>query len=64
MTIQTLVLIPELVCDSQVWRHQTEYLSDIAQILVPSVDQSSTMVGPCAVEWSGDIKASDNPFRL
>jgi len=41
---QQLLLIPGLVCDAQVWRHQANYLADIAHIAIPPVDQSETMV--------------------
>ena len=44
MPRQQLLLIPGLVCDAQVWRHQTSYLADIAHIAIPPVDQSETMV--------------------
>ena len=45
MSKQNLVLIPGLVCDEQVWRHQAEFLSDIAEIIIPPVVKSSTMSG-------------------
>ena len=45
MSKQNLVLIPGLVCDEQVWRHQAEFLSDIAEIIIPPVVKSSTMFG-------------------
>lgn len=34
---QNLLLIPGLVCDSEVWRHQAAHLSDVATIAVPPV---------------------------
>ena len=45
MSKQNLVLIPGLVCDEQVWRHQAEFLSDIAEIIIPPVVKSTTMFG-------------------
>ena len=45
MTKQNLVLIPGLVCDDQVWRHQAEFLSDIAEITIPPVVKSPTIFG-------------------
>ena len=34
-----LLLIPGLVCDAAVWRHQRAHPSDIAEIIVPQVGQ-------------------------
>jgi len=34
-----LLLIPGLVCDAAVWRHQCAHLSEIAEIIVPPVAQ-------------------------
>ncbi len=36
---QKLILIPGLVCDAAVWRHQTAHLADVADIFVPPVAQ-------------------------
>jgi pimeloyl-ACP methyl ester carboxylesterase len=36
---QQLLLIPGLVCDAAVWRHQTAHLADVADIFVPPVAQ-------------------------
>jgi pimeloyl-ACP methyl ester carboxylesterase len=40
---ESLVLVPGLVCDTQVWRHQTRHLGDIADMHVPAVDTGDTM---------------------
>lgn len=45
MTKQNLVLIPGLVCDDQVWQHQSKFLSDIAEIIIPPVHKNPTMAG-------------------
>ena len=45
MTKQNLVLIPGLVCDNQVWQHQSQFLGDIADIIIPPVHKSPTMGG-------------------
>ncbi|MGH6725532.1 MAG: alpha/beta fold hydrolase [Pseudolabrys sp.] len=36
---QDLLLVPGLVCDAAVWRHQVAHLADVATISVPSVTQ-------------------------
>jgi pimeloyl-ACP methyl ester carboxylesterase len=36
---QDLLLIPGLVCDAAVWRHQVAHLADVATISVPPVTQ-------------------------
>lgn len=40
---QNLLLIPGLVCDAEVWRHQTTHLSEIATISVPPVKQGESI---------------------
>ena len=40
---QNLLLIPGLVCDAAVWRHQVAHLAEIAEISVPSVTQGETI---------------------
>jgi pimeloyl-ACP methyl ester carboxylesterase len=40
---QNLLLIPGLVCDAAVWRHQVAHLADIAEINVPPVTQGETI---------------------
>jgi len=40
---QNLLLIPGLVCDAAVWRHQVAHLADIAEISVPPVTQGETI---------------------
>jgi|PersoiStandDraft_1058852.scaffolds.fasta_scaffold02219_6 pimeloyl-ACP methyl ester carboxylesterase len=41
---QNLLLIPGLVCDAAVWRHQVAHLGDVAEISVPPVTEGETMV--------------------
>jgi pimeloyl-ACP methyl ester carboxylesterase len=41
---QNLLLVPGLVCDAAVWRHQVAHLADIAKISVPPVTQGDTIV--------------------
>lgn len=36
---QNLLLIPGLVCDAAVWRHQVAHLADVAAVSVPPVTQ-------------------------
>ncbi len=38
-----LVLLPGLLCDAALWRHQTETLTDIAAILVADLTQESSI---------------------
>lgn len=40
---QNLLLIPGLVCDAAVWRHQVAHLGDIAEVSVPPVTKGETM---------------------
>jgi pimeloyl-ACP methyl ester carboxylesterase len=40
---QRLLLIPGLVCDAAVWRHQTTHLAEFAEIVVPAVTQGDSM---------------------
>ncbi len=41
-----LVLVPGLLCDERLWRHQAEGLSDLAdQILIPDVTGGDSMAG-------------------
>ena len=47
---QALVLLPGLVCDAEVWRHQVAYLADIAEITVPPLSRGDTMS-----ELAGDV---------
>jgi pimeloyl-ACP methyl ester carboxylesterase len=41
---QNLLLIPGLVCDAAVWRHQVAHLGDVAEVSVPPVTEGETMV--------------------
>ncbi len=41
---QNLLLIPGLVCDAAVWRHQVEHLGELADVKVPAVTEGETMV--------------------
>jgi pimeloyl-ACP methyl ester carboxylesterase len=38
-----LVLIPGLLCDGALWRHQTEYLADVASVTVADVTHETAM---------------------
>ena len=40
---QDLVLIPGLVCDAAVWRHQVEHLADVATITVAPATTGETV---------------------
>jgi len=40
---QDLVLVPGLVCDFEIWRHQLDHLDDVAEIFVPNVSTGETM---------------------
>jgi pimeloyl-ACP methyl ester carboxylesterase len=40
---EPLVLVPGLVCDAEVWRHQVRHLADVADIGIPAVDTGDTM---------------------
>ena len=39
-----LILIPGLLCDPDLWSHQTSHLADIATVHVADVTQEETMV--------------------
>jgi pimeloyl-ACP methyl ester carboxylesterase len=41
--IQQLLLIPGLVCDAAVWRHQVEHLGDVAKVTVPPVTEGESL---------------------
>ena len=41
----TLVLVPGLLCDAQLWRAQTENLADLADMWVADHTRSATMAG-------------------
>ncbi len=38
-----LVLIPGLLCDHRLWAHQTQYLADVANCIVPDTTGASSM---------------------
>ena len=40
---QHLILLPGLLCDAALWRHQVEHLADIAAIAVPDLTQDNTI---------------------
>lgn len=42
--MEKLLLIPGLVCDAAVWRHQAAHLADVADISVPPVTEGESMV--------------------
>lgn len=39
----TLMLIPGLVCDADLWAHQQKYLADVAQVVVADISRHGTM---------------------
>jgi pimeloyl-ACP methyl ester carboxylesterase len=41
---QDLLLIPGLVCDAAVWRHQVAHLAEVAEVHVPPVTEGESMV--------------------
>jgi pimeloyl-ACP methyl ester carboxylesterase len=43
MDMQTLVLIPGLLCDHELFRHQIAFLGDVAQILVADTVQDDSL---------------------
>lgn len=45
---QNLVLVPGHLCDSRMWRHQSDHLSDIADITIADTMQDDTMTGIAA----------------
>jgi pimeloyl-ACP methyl ester carboxylesterase len=45
MAKQNLVLIPGLLCDDALWEHQSNYLSETAEIKIADVTRSDTMIG-------------------
>src|SRR6185312_6125237 len=42
-TRHQLVLLPGLLCDAALWRHQVEYLQDLAEITVADLTLDSTI---------------------
>ena len=40
---QQLLLIPGLVCDAEVWRHQVVHLAEVAEVTVPPVTEGETL---------------------
>lgn len=40
-----LILLPGLLCDATLWRHQTRTLSDVADIIVPDLTQDDSIGG-------------------
>lgn len=45
MTRQTLILVPGLICDDEVWAHARTHLSDVADCVVVPADSADTMQG-------------------
>jgi pimeloyl-ACP methyl ester carboxylesterase len=43
-----LVLLPGLLCDARLWRHQVENLADIADVTVADLTRDDTMAGMAA----------------
>jgi pimeloyl-ACP methyl ester carboxylesterase len=44
----TLILLPGLLCDAALWRHQVEHLADAAEISVADLTRDNTMAGMAA----------------
>ena len=38
-----LLLVPGLLCDASLWRHQTRYLADISDVLVAKTTKDETL---------------------
>jgi pimeloyl-ACP methyl ester carboxylesterase len=56
-----LVLVPGLLCDERLWRHQVDGLSDLAdQILIPDVTGGDSMAGLAR----GVLEAAPERFAL
>ena len=39
----TLLLLPGLLCDAALWRHQAEHLADVAEIRIPDLTRQDSM---------------------
>ena len=50
---QNLLLIPGLVCDAAVWRHQSTHLAEIATISIPPVTQGESIVEMARIVLAG-----------
>lgn len=48
-----LVMVPGLLCDSELWAHQSHYLADIAQCQVANVTQDETVEAMAATVLAG-----------
>jgi len=57
---QAIVLVPGSVCDHQVWHHQMEHLAEVADPLVPPIDDAETM----AELAMGVLDAAPDRFAL
>lgn len=53
MARQTLVLIPGLICDDEVWHHAARHLSEIADCVIAPADSADTMQKMAADVWAG-----------
>jgi pimeloyl-ACP methyl ester carboxylesterase len=59
-TKPVLVLVPGLLCDGALWRHQSEHLGDLAEVLVADVTRHETMA-----EIAASVLAmTGGPFAL
>lgn len=61
MTTPALVLVPGLLCDERLWRHQAEGLADLAgRVLVPDVTGEDSVAGMAR----GILEAAPGRFSL
>lgn len=43
--MQSLVLVPGLLCDERLWSHQIRYLAEVAHCVVPDVSTADSIIG-------------------
>lgn len=55
---QTLILLPGLLCDKRVWRHQQEHLADLADIHIPDFRHKDSF------DAMADVILEDAPQRF
>lgn len=60
----TLLLLPGLLCDAALWRHQAEHLADVAEIRIPDLSQQDSMAGMARAALALAQDAPDGPFAL
>lgn len=59
MTRQTLILIPGLICDEEVWRYAAEHLAEIADCVIVPADTADTMQ-----QMATDVLSSQSADRF